>query len=79
MKKYYFMQEDEAGEYADENGKRLKMKAVAPARVHIPDFRKGELTQYDSKDAFLDARRAKGKPIHAYMMSHAHARLARDK
>ena len=65
MKNYYFTREDDAGEYADENGKRLAIKEVATARVHIPDFRKGELTQYDSKAAFLDARRAKGCPLHS--------------
>jgi len=79
MKNYYFTGEDAAGEYADENGKRLAIKEVAPARVHIPDFRKGELTQYDSRAAFIDARRAKGRPLHSHGKDKAHAAPGRDK
>lgn len=52
---YYLPTEDEAGDYVSADGTRYSVQEVAPARVHIPVGREGELTLYDSLDEYLEA------------------------
>ena len=53
MQKYYSAIKDNDGDYVTSNDVRYTVKAIDPARVHIPAGREGDMVLLDTQDEFL--------------------------
>tara|TARA_B110000908_G_C10230619_1_gene440367 strand:+ start:413 stop:859 length:447 start_codon:yes stop_codon:yes gene_type:complete len=53
MQKYYSAIKDNEGDYVTSNDERYTVKAIDPARVHIPAGREGDIVLLDTQDEFL--------------------------